>query len=421
MEFVSRKCQSDVADALDIKKVRKGGNDMNVLFITHERNLNGASKSMLNLIDELSDKHTFYVVSPFSDGPVIDELKRRNIKILYHPIKRWVRKKPALNVKWFAIRLKWRLCNSFLNRLEAKKLEEEITNLDIDIIHSNTSVINLGGLLHKKTGIPHVWYVREFGQEDFGLYPLEGEKRFFRTINSESTKVITISKALARKYQPHVENEKLEIIYNGIGLENVLRVKGHQSNQKFVFLIAGTVQHGKGQNVAVHAAGELVKRGINNFKLCVAGSGDTTWLKDLFPEEAKYVTFLGRVSDMCGLRKTVDVELVCSKSEAFGRVTAEAMMGGIPVIGANTGGTPELIVNGENGFIYEQANAIELADKMEFFIKHPDEIERMGKKAQEYAMKNFTIERCAREVNEMYNNVLNQNTLPEIRGGTVTD
>jgi glycosyltransferase involved in cell wall biosynthesis len=390
---------------------------MNVLFITHEKNLNGASKSMLNLIDELSDKHTFYVVSSFSEGPVVNELRRRGIKILYHPIKRWVRKKPESNIKWLVICMKWRFYNCFINQLEAKKLEKEIRDLNIDLIHTNTSVINLGSLLHKRTQIPHVWYVREFGQEDFGIYPLEGEKKFFKTINTESTKVITVSKALAQKYQPHIAKGKLETIYNGIGAENVITKEPHQPNGKFVFLIAGTVQPGKGQNIAVYAAEELVKRGILNFKLYIAGSGDTSWLVNLFPDESKYVTFLGRVSDMCNLRKTVDVELVCSKREAFGRVTAEAMMGGIPVIGANTGGTPELIVNGENGFIYEQANAIELADKMEFFIKNPDEIERMGKKAQEYAMKNFTIERCAREVNEMYNSVLNHNTLQKLGGG----
>nr|WP_296047214.1 glycosyltransferase family 4 protein [uncultured Blautia sp.] len=379
---------------------------MNVLFITHERNLNGASKSMLNLIDELRDKHAFYVVSSFSEGPVVDELKQRNIKILYHPIKRWVRKKPKSNIKWFAICLKWILCNSILNCLEAKKLEEEVKHLNIDIIHSNTSVINLGGLLHKKTGIPHIWYVREFGQEDFGLYPLEGEKRFFRTINSESTKVITVSKALAQKYRPYVEKEKLKVIYNGVGAENVIKKEKTQLKQEFIFLIAGTIQPGKGQNIAICAAGELVKRGIYNFKLLIAGSGDTSGLDNLFPEQMEYVTFLGRVSDMRGLRKKVDVELVCSKSEAFGRVTAEAMMGGIPVIGANTGGTPELIVDGENGFIYKQSDVIDLADKMELFIKNPQKITEMGKNAQEYAKEHFAIERCAKEVNEVYTSIL---------------
>lgn len=391
---------------------------MNVLFITHEKNLNGASKSMLNLIDELSDMHTFYVVSPYSDGPVFDELSKRNIQILYHPIKRWVRKKNKSNAGWLAIRIKWFLYNSHFNKREAKKLAAEIKNLNIDIIHTNTSVINLGALLHKNTGIPHVWYIREFGQEDFGIYPLEGNKRFFQTINDESSKVITISNALAQKYRPHIEAKKLKIIYNGVGEENAIARNYNVDGKKYVFLIAGTIQPGKGQNVAVQAASELVKRGIHNFQLNIAGSGETGWLEDVFPEQNKYVYMLGRVSDMCELRKSVDVELICSKSEAFGRVTAEAMMGGIPVIGANTGGTPELIINGETGFIYNQSNPIDLAGKMEFFIKHPEDISKMGKKAREYAMKNFTISRCAQEVSEVYQSLVTVETSEKLGGGT---
>lgn len=46
------------------------------------------------------------------------------------------------------------------------------------------------------------------------------------------------------------------------------------------------------------------------------------------------------------MRKKIDVELVCSRSEAFGRVTIESMMSSNPVIGANTGGTKELIIEG---------------------------------------------------------------------------
>lgn len=379
---------------------------MNVLFITHEKNLNGASKSMLNLIDELSNKHNFYAISPFSDGSVVEELNRRNVKVFYHPIKRWMRKKPGSKFKWFAIRMKWRLCNCFVNEIEEKKIEKEIKDLNIDVIHTNTSVINLGGLLHKKTGIPHVWYIREFGQEDFGIYPLDNNAKFFKTIDAESTKVITVSKALAQKYQPYIKNDKLVTIYNGIGSENNIEKNNHHEGEKFIFLITGTLQPGKGQNIAVNAASELVKRGVHNFQLYIAGNGDKSWLEGLFEEESKYVTFLGRVSDMCALRKKVDVELICSKSEAFGRVTAEAMMGGIPVIGADTGGTPELIVDGQTGFIYRQSNPIDLADKMEFCINHPEEIERLGLNAKEYAKEHFTIKRCAKEVDDIYTSIV---------------
>ena len=58
------------------------------------------------------------------------------------------------------------------------------------------------------------------------------------------------------------------------------------------------------------------------------------------------VTFLPYVNNLTELRENSDFALVCSRMEALGRVAIEAMLAGLPVIGADTGGTKELI--GEN-------------------------------------------------------------------------
>lgn len=375
---------------------------MNILLIIHEKNLNGASKSILNLIDELGGRHTFYVVSPYNEGPVAEELKTRGITVFYHPIKRWVRKMPESTIRWKAIRIKWATYNRFYNLWQAVRLSKEIKDLRIDLIHTNTSVVNLGALLTGITGIPHVWHIREFGKEDFDLYPLVGERKFFEVINQRSVQVIAVSNALAAKYRPHINEGKLKTIHNGVGRENLYEHCEYKDDGPFEFLISGTIQPGKGMDVAVKAAGELVRRGIRNFRLSVAGAGEDGWLKDLFQGQDAYVRFLGRVSDMPTLRKKMDVELVCSRCEAFGRVTAEGMMGGLPVIGSNTGGTLELIRDGETGLLFRQGDYMELADKMEYLIRTPGEIMRMGLNAQKYASGHFSIERCAAEVEEVY-------------------
>ena len=115
---------------------------------------------------------------------------------------------------------------------------------------------------------------------------------------------------------------------------------------------------------------------------------------------------MGQVNNMPALRSEVDVELVCSRAEAFGRVTAEAMMAGLPVIGSNTGGTPELIVEGETGFLYEYNNLDDLVDKMEILITNSKLRNIMGQKAQNYAIEHFTIDRCVDEIEAVYHQVL---------------
>lgn len=380
---------------------------MNILMFTHERNLNGASKSMLNLIDELGAKGVnFYVVCPYREGPVFDALAERGITILYHDFHRWMRRRPDNSFKWLGICLKWKLWNRYCDYREALKIRKEIADLDINILHSNTSVINIGGILAGMTNIPHIWYVREFGKEDFNLHYLDGEKETYQYIGEHADCVVTISAALNRKIKQYIPDNKLELIYNGVGDENILE-REYVTDGECSFLIAGTIQPGKGQDVAINAVQELRQRGYNNFKLYIAGRGDTQWLEPLANRCGESVVFLGQISDMAELRKSMNVELVCSKSEAFGRVTVEAMMGGMPVIGANTGGTPELINDGVTGFLYEQGDHLLLADKMQFFLDHPDMIEVMGREAQKEATRKYSIERCAEDVYKVYQKVVN--------------
>ena len=133
-------------------------------------------------------------------------------------------------------------------------------------------------------------------------------------------------------------------------------------------------------------------------RLVIAGASSALKSSKAFEEHLRaeagklpdgMITFTGYVSDMAGLRKTTDVELVCSAMEAFGRVTAEAMLSSNPVIGADSGATPELITDGENGFLFESGNAEALADKMRYFLERPDELVRMGTNACRYAKEHF--------------------------------
>ena len=168
-------------------------------------------------------------------------------------------------------------------------------------------------------------------------------------------------------------------------------------------IIAGAITEGKGQIDAVLAINELKNRGYNNIKLSIAGSGDINILKYKIDELGlnNNINMLGQVRNLPEIRKNNDIELVCSKSEAFGRVTIEAMMSMMPVIGANTGGTKELIKDKYNGLLYEQGNYKSLANKIEYFIVNRDEIERMAKNAYVFS-KGFTVEKNMKQIYELY-------------------
>ena len=69
--------------------------------------------------------------------------------------------------------------------------------------------------------------------------------------------------------------------------------------------------------------------------------------------------------------KAVDAIVMASKAETCGMVTLESMISGTPVIGSNAGGTPELLLQGNAGYLFESMNPSALAEQILNFLENP--------------------------------------------------
>lgn len=377
---------------------------MNILMIGHEKMINGASYSMINLIDTLKDKCNFIVISPFETGPFVDTIKSRNIEMYFVPFYRWVEVKDN---GYYIKKKNWQNKYDRVNQQLALKLALILKDKNIDIIHSNTSVVDLGYRLSKIMNIPHIWHIREFGEDDFNMYPLCSYDEYYREI-ADDNYLICISKAVMEKFKDNVSPLKLFFIYNGVGKENIYQRKNYNldKKKKLVCLQSGMILKNKGQDITVKAIDKLINKGYN-IELLLAGRGR---IEDLgIDSDKKWLKCLGQVNNLKELRKKVDIEIISSKKEAFGRVTVEAMMSGLAVIGTNSGGTVELIDNNKNGLLFEQDNALDLADKIEYLYNNRNEIKRLGKKAYSYSKDKFLIDRCAKEIYSLYNKARKEN------------
>jgi glycosyltransferase involved in cell wall biosynthesis len=85
-----------------------------------------------------------------------------------------------------------------------------------------------------------------------------------------------------------------------------------------------------------------------------------------------------------------DVALMCSSSEAFGRVTVEAMKLGRPVIGADAAGTAELVRDGWNGLLYPAGDPAALAVCIERLHGDRPFLRALGAQAREWSCATFT-------------------------------
>ncbi|MBQ6886187.1 MAG: glycosyltransferase family 4 protein [Lachnospiraceae bacterium] len=387
---------------------------MNILMITHEKNLGGASKSLIVLASELQERgHTVIVVTPFCFGSVYNELRKNGIKV-YGVLYAWW----MMSIDWnIAIKIGFKFLYH-LSIFPILKLEKIVKKHNIQIIHSNSSVVDIGARVADRMGIRHVWHFREFAELYYHMEYLQGKKKSFEFLNRVNGRIVFISKNLRDYFSADIRQDLCQVIYNGIAetylidkYSSILDKKEKSRIENVRFLIAGNFHRNKRHDLVIQAFYILQRRGYKNFKLIIAGAiaankdsqnyeqGLRKMAEEKIPDK---VEFRGFVEDMISLRKCTDVEIVASNLEAFGRVTAEAMMASNPVIGSKSGATPELIEEGKNGLLFEQGNAEDLADKIEFFLKNTVAIQEYGSVAYAYAKEHFVSKKNTENVENLY-------------------
>lgn len=374
---------------------------MNILLIGHEDKLNGASRCLLDIADYMISKgDKVYVLTSYDSGDFYNELLKRDLKIIFYKHSRWKVVKSNSNLKWILLRIKYILLY-LLELFKINSLIQELRKFDIDVIHSNTSVTWIGGVIKKRLKAYHIWHLREFGEEDFNMYPILGEKITSKIMNEYSDTFIAISDAVKSKYSNTLDESKIIKIYDGVKNNKNNKERKDSINK---LLIAGRISKTKGQVEAVQMLNFLIKeKGLTEINLYIAGTGDLKMIENLefYNDIKSNIHFLGFRKDMNNVRENVDIELVCSKSEGFGLVTVEAMMFGHPVVGANTGATTELIRDGVNGFLYKKGNIKDFAEKV-IILLEKNKYEEISNNAYEYARSNFLLENNIKKLRELY-------------------
>lgn len=367
---------------------------MKALFVAHTTDFSGANKSLYSIICQLKNKIKITVLVNKKSGELVDKLQSDNIDLIYTRYSWWVTT-PRKNIIKRIYRYskdKFEYSRSVLTSSFIDSLRKQ----EFDLVYTNTSTVDIGARIAEELDIPHFWHVREFGKEDFSFISLVSESYRKKVFNS-AKKIIVISDALKYKYKNIVPKDKIGRIYNGFEIDRLEAPESkHNFDNKITVLVTGQVCEGKGQIQAIQAVADLYKKNYP-VELLLAGNVDHSYLDPIlkkYPSYSKWLKVLGQVKDIYSLRDDVDIELVCSRSEAFGRVTLEAMLHSIPVIGSNSGGNPELIENGKNGLLFEYGHPEELEERIVELTKNREVYDEIVKNAANFAKK-FTIEKTA--------------------------
>jgi len=219
------------------------------------------------------------------------------------------------------------------------------------------------------------------GENNLNL-PMRMRQNFLAMQLEEVDAFISPSQYLADTYvRAGIPNEKMHVIWNGIDVQrfaNIKKIPEQSGHIRFTFI--GYFGKHKGIHVLLDALQYF--DALQNFRLNLIGSGDLfEQYKNEIAEKGlnEVVKFWGRIENVERAYAETDVFILPSIWPENQPVTiTEAMAAGIPVIAANSGGIPELVDDGNTGFLFEVGNASDLAKKMLAFIEQPNLIKTLG-------------------------------------------
>lgn len=381
---------------------------MNILFVASDNSrTSGAFLCMAKLVSILQEKygHNVLVVLPYkgTGTAVLDEQGVQYVLIRSYDWTVDIHEKGKIKSK-----LKHTI-KVLLNQRAISKICNLIRNKNIDLVHINTSWSYVGAKAALKTNTPFIWHIREFLEEDQKREIWNKRKGYI--LMSKATRLLAVSKSIQKKYAQYIPENKLSVIYEGIDPIPYISLDHIILNQpKIQILIVGRVCEKKGQMNAVQACIDIHNSKYSNISLTIVGADtnpEALRIKEyvVTSKATDYITFEGSKKDTGTYYKTADITLMCSTSEAFGRVTVEAMMAGSLLIGTRSAGTSELIRHGENGLLYTVDDVKDLEYKICYAIEHVDEMRKIAKQGQTDMLKNMTAEINAEKVQNVYLNI----------------
>ncbi|MEX2014575.1 MAG: glycosyltransferase [Candidatus Saccharimonadales bacterium] len=364
---------------------------MKILILSHSSELAGAERSMLDLFDHWAKKGLvephFIIRRPVKN--LAPELRKRGWGYTAVHYTNWSQRNPSGRAEDV-------FRNAQFNTKAIFAIEELIGKLKPDVVMTNTIVSPWAAIAAHFQKVPHVWFVREYGDTDHQHVFELGRQKTYQDVDALSKLVVTNSTSLAKYLGQYIDKNKVVPLYTPFNLD-YLRQKSLQSaknpykhKDSLKLVITGKITPSKGQSEAAEAVGRLNKMG-HDAELCIIGSpkepGDDEPLKNIIETHklGDKVHLIGEQSNPLAILRYADVGIMASQQEAFGRVTFEYMVVGLPVVGSNSGATPEMIEDGKNGYLYNNGSVDSLVAQLIKYAGNRSLINVHGEAAQKKA------------------------------------
>ena len=208
-----------------------------------------------------------------------------------------------------------------------------------------------------------------------------------------------------------IPREKITLVHEGVDVERIVGLPAADVHAEcylpvgapVVGNVAALVPH-KGQHHLIEAAA-IVVRQVPDVRFVILGDGE---LRDELEREVKrkhlerHVFLAGFRGNALELIKSFDVFVMSSITEGLCTSLVDAMAASKPTVATTAGGIPEVVVDGETGFLVPPRDPQALADRLVRLLKDPAMRARMGEAGLARARERFTVERMVEETNAVY-------------------
>ncbi len=202
-----------------------------------------------------------------------------------------------------------------------------------------------------------------------------------------ATYINVLSTYAASSFLKHgIRAEKIRITLPGIDA-SFFSPAEKKSNGKFIILYAGRLQFLKGTHHLIEAYNRIA---TNQTELWLCGNIHEEikpWIQK--NSSIRHIP-LQSAEKLRELYRQTDLFVLPSVQEAFGLVLLEAMACGIPVIASRNTGGPDIIDHGQNGFLFDSGDIATLSKHIDYFLKNPEQTQRIGIAARKKIEANFT-------------------------------
>lgn len=362
-----------------------------ILFANHVGHIGGAEKSLIDLIKHLPQRD--YEVSLLAPSGPLTDLAAPYCKSTY-----------TFNFKSYS-RMNFPLyaCNTcrFMNYLHR-----------FDAVHSNSLKVYMDlffatMMMRKK----HIAHIRDIIKPKINRVMM---------LNRAARVVANSEAARDNLVKIGVEPERIDVIYNAVNMDNYatrqempdeLRTRFNISRRSRVIAFVGQLCKRKAVDILLRAFALIQDR--VDACLVIAGEDNETggeylhYLQDLALElKIKRIIFTGFLHDIPGLMSSIDILVLPSLEEPFGRVLIEAMAAGKPVLASSVGGIPEIVDHGENGLLFEKGDMETLSNYLREMSTLPEKYADFGEKGRMKVQEYFSIDAQIRNIAELYSGIL---------------